>query len=87
MRLSIKGVAIAGAIIWGGGILCVGLVHAAGSAYGGSFLDAISSIYPGFHGARSFGDAIVGGLYASLDGGVGGAIFAWLYNRFAPQTP
>jgi hypothetical protein len=26
---------------------------------------------------------IVGTLYALVDGAAGGAIFAWLYNRFA----
>jgi hypothetical protein len=28
----------------------------------------------------------VGTLYAVLDGAVGGALLAWLYNRFAGST-
>jgi hypothetical protein len=83
MRLSIKGMAIAFGLTWGGGVFCLGLIHLASPSFGASFLTGVSSIYPGFHGARSFGDALVGGAYALIDGGVGGLIFAWLYNFFA----
>ncbi|HUJ30850.1 MAG TPA: hypothetical protein VLY23_06180 [Candidatus Acidoferrum sp.] len=86
MRLSIKGMAIAGGLLWGGGVLFLGLIHVASPPYGASFLEGISSIYPGFHGARTFGDAVVGGAYALVDGGVGGLIFAWLYNLFAEKA-
>jgi hypothetical protein len=80
MRLSMKGMAIAFGLLWGGGVFFLGLIHLASSSYGASFLNGVSSIYPGFHGARSFGDAVVGGIYALIDGAVGGALFAWLYN-------
>jgi hypothetical protein len=85
MRLSIKGMAIASALLWGGGILCLGLIHLASPSYAESFLEGISSIYPGFHGARSFGDVLVGTAYALIDGGVGGLFFAWLYNLMVVQ--
>jgi hypothetical protein len=87
MRLSIKGLAVAGGLLWGGGILCLGLIHLASPGYGAAFLAGISSIYPGFHGARSFGDAVLGGIYAFVDGSVGGLIFAWIHNVFAGQPP
>jgi hypothetical protein len=83
MRLSVKAISIVSALLWGGGILFVGLFHLANPSYGSSFLDGISSIYPGFHGARSFADALVGTGYAIVDAGVGGLIFAWLYNLLA----
>jgi hypothetical protein len=86
VRLSVKAISIVSALLWGGGILFVGLIHLASPTYGASFLDGISSIYPGFHGARSFGDALVGTAYALFDGGVGGLIFAWLYNMIAEQS-
>ncbi len=86
MRLSVKAISIVSALLWGGGILFVGLIHLASPSYGASFLDGISSIYPGFHGARNFGDALVGTAYALIDGGVGGFIFAWLYNLMAAKT-
>jgi hypothetical protein len=83
MRLSIKGMAIACGLLWAGAVLCTGIVHLASPSYGSSFLDGVSSIYPGFHGARSVGDALVGTGYALIDGGLGGLFFAWLYNLFA----
>ncbi len=85
MRLSIKAMTIVCALLWGGGILFVGLVHLASPAYGTSFLEGISSVYPGFHGARSFGDTLVGTGYALIDGGLGGFFLAWLYNLVAEQ--
>lgn len=85
MQLSIKAMTIVSGLLWGGGILCVSLFHLANPSYGGSFLEAISSVYPGFHGARSFADALVGGGYALIDGGIGGCVFAWLYNLAARQ--
>lgn len=86
MRLSIKGIALAFGIIWAGGILCVGLVNLAAPSYGVGFLQAISSIYPGFHNSRHFVDVLVGTGYGLVDGGIGGLIFAWLYNCFAGKT-
>lgn len=86
MRLSVKAMTIVSGLLWGGGILFVSLIHLASPSYGGSFLDAISSVYPGFHGARSFADALVGTGYALLDGAAGGFFFAWLYNLLATKT-
>jgi hypothetical protein len=86
VRLSVKALAIVSALLWGGGILCVGLVHLASPSYGSSFLEGISSIYPGFHGARSLGDVLVGTAYGLIDGGFGGFFFGWLYNLFAKRA-
>ncbi|MCL5671666.1 MAG: hypothetical protein M1423_10290 [Acidobacteria bacterium] len=86
MRLSVKGLGLAAGIIWAGGILCVGLVNLWAPPYGAGFLAAISSIYPGFHNSRHFLDVLVGTGYGLVDGGIGGWIFAWLYNCFAGKT-
>ena len=83
MRLSEKAMTIVSALLWGTGILLVGLIHLAIPASGKAFLEGISSVYPGFHGARSFTDALVGTGYALLDGGIAGFILAWLYNLTA----
>jgi len=83
MKLSIRGLALAGGLIWGGSVLFVGLIGQASPGYGHEFLVLAGSIYPGFKVDGSLGDLIVGALYALLDGAVGGAIFAWLYNLFA----
>jgi hypothetical protein len=85
MKLSIRGLAVSIGLLWGGGVLCVGLVHLAAPGYASSFLTGVSSIYPGFHGAHSFGDALVGTVYALVDGVLGGLVFGWLYNAFAAK--
>jgi len=87
MKLSIRGLAFALALIWGGAILCVGLAHLAFAGYASSFLSGVASIYPGFHGARSFGDVLVGTGYALVDGAFGALFFGWLYNAFATEKP
>ena len=85
MKLSTKAMALALAILWGGGVACTALVHLAFPSYGTAFLEAVASIYPGFHAARSFADAMLGTGYALVDGACGGFVFAWLYNFFAGQ--
>lgn len=85
MRLSAKSLALALGILWGCGVGCVALAHLAFPFYGVNFLEVVGSIYPGFHAARNFGDAMVGTGYALLDGAVGGFVFGWLYNLFAER--
>lgn len=87
MRLSAKAVAFATGIIWAAGILCVGLVNLAAPSYGAAFLQAVSSIYPGYHNSHHFLDVLVGTGYGLVDGGIGGLIFAWVYNCFAGKAP
>lgn len=85
MKLSIRALMFTVALLWGSSIFGLGLVHLAAPGYASHFLAGVSSIYPGFHGARSFGDVIVGTAYAVVDGGLGGLFFGWLYNVFAAQ--
>jgi len=80
MRLSIKAMSFVSAMLWGASILIVCLLHIAVPTYGRGFLDGISSIYPGFHGAKSFSDTLLGTVYAVADGALGGFALAWLYN-------
>lgn len=84
MKLSVKGMAITLAIVWG--ILAMFLTSLANLIwpdYGRAFLEVMASVYPGYKATASFGQVIVATLYAVLDGAVAGAVFAWLYNRFA----
>ncbi len=83
MRLSVKGLALAIGILWGGCIFLVGIVNLISPSYGVAFLAWASSIYPGFHNSRHFLDMLVGGIYGLVDGGIGGAILGLLYNCFA----
>ena len=83
MKLSVKSLAIVSALLWGGGVLFVGVVNLAAPSYGTAFLECVSSGYPGFHNTRHFLDVLVGTGYALVDGAVGGALFGWLYNAFS----
>jgi hypothetical protein len=83
MRVSGRALAIATGLLWGGAILLVGLINLAGVTYGRAFLQAIGSLYPGFHASPALGDTLVGTVYGFVDGGVGGLLLAWLYNAVA----
>ena len=86
MRFSLKALAVVAALLWGGGVLLVGLVNLAAPSYGTIFLQCMSSVYPGFHNSRTFIDVLVGTGYALVDGGVAGLLFGWLYNLFAGHS-
>lgn len=81
MQLSIKGLALTAGILWGLSYLLVGIANLIWPSYGEAFLNLGASIYPGYHGPAGFGSVIVVTLYALVDGLVGGAVFAWLYNK------
>ena len=85
MRLSIVGMAIAGGLLWGGAILFVGLINLVHPAYGVNFLDLMASVYPWFHGAKGFGDLVIGAIDGLIDGAVAGLLFGWLYNLRIPE--
>lgn len=80
MKLSVKGLATAIAVLTGGCFLFVGLFELASPGYGGAFLDLGASIYPGYHGPDGIGSVIVVTLYGLVDGAIGGAVLAWVYN-------
>lgn len=86
MKLSIKGLALASGILWGGCILLVGVGNLIWPSYGVAFLDLARAIYPGYGGMDGFGGVIVGTLYGAADGAVGGAVFAWLYNAVSGSS-
>jgi len=79
MQLSIKGLALALGLAWGGGVALLGL--AASLGWGRALVEVLGSVYVGF-GPSPLGSAI-GGLWAFVDGALGGIVIAWLYNRFS----
>lgn len=83
MKLSIKALAIASATIWGGAMLITGLANMMWPDYASAFLDIMASVYPGYSATGNIGQVINGTLYAAIDGLIGGAVFAWIYNAFA----
>ena len=87
MKLSVKGLALTSGIFFGALILLVGLANLVFPEYGEDLLEVAEDLYPGYT-IGGFGSVIVATLYALVDGAIGGAIFAWLYNKFAgpPQA-
>ena len=86
MKFSIEGLALASGILWGLAMLGMGLANLIWANYGQQFLQTMSSVYPAYHATRSIAGVIVGTLYGAVDGLIGGAVFAWLYNQFAKSS-
>ena len=80
MRLSLKAMSIAAGLLWGGAILCVGLINLVDANYGTNFIQLTSSVYPWFHASRTIGNVVIGTVDGFIDGAFAGMIFAWLYN-------
>lgn len=83
MKLDVKALAFAGAVLWGGCVLLMGVANLIWAGYGVHFLAFLASIYPGYHATRTIGEVLIVTLYALADGLIGGAVFAWLYNCLA----
>jgi ABC-type phosphate transport system permease subunit len=83
MKLNLKALTVALAILWAGAVFLVGVANLIWPAYGKTFLEMLASIYPGYHAAGTFGDAISGSLYALVDAAIFGLILGWLYNLIA----
>lgn len=81
MRLSVRALAIAAGLMWGLGIFFITLWIML--FYGATHeVTLIGRVYHGY--SISLGGAFLGLLWGLVDGAIGGAIFAWLYNRFLP---
>lgn len=85
MKVNIKAAAATSALIWGGAVFVVGVVNVVQPRYGREFLELVASVYPGYKARPRFSQVAVGTAYAVVDGAVGGAICAWLYNRLTSE--
>jgi hypothetical protein len=83
MKFNIKALALTSAILWGLAMLVMGVANLIWGNYGQQFLQTMSSVYPGYHATRSIAEVVIGTIYGTVDGLIGGAVFAWLYNQFA----
>ncbi|MGE0063384.1 MAG: bacteriophage holin [Xanthobacteraceae bacterium] len=70
---------VAVGVVWGVGILFAGLMAMTG--YGAVFVNALGTVYIGY--SASIVGAIIGTVWALVDGFVAGALIAWVYNRVA----
>jgi len=83
MKFNTNALALTSAILWGVAMLAMGLANLIWGSYGQQFLQTMASVYPGYHATRSMAEVIFGALYGFVDGLIGGAVLAWLYNQFA----
>lgn len=78
MRLDVKAFAITAAVIWGAGLfLATWWMMLSQGPTGEATI--IGRLYPGY--SVSPLGSLIGLLWAVPDGAIGGALFAWLYNR------
>jgi hypothetical protein len=87
MKLSLKATTLSLAALFGAGMLVVGAVHMAVPSYGGEFLRAMSSVWPGADTTPTLGHVLIGTVYGALDGAVAGYLFGLLYRAFAHNAP
>jgi len=85
MRLNVKALSLAMAVVAGSALLLIGLGNVGLSGYGAAVLEVVASVYPGYDGPGGVGSVLVVTLYATLDGVLVGALIAWLYNVFAGE--
>lgn len=86
MKLHVTALALAAGLLWAGAILVVGLANLNSPEYGRAFLELMASIYPGYRPGSGISSVVTATLYGLVDGAIGGAIFAWLYNLLVPRN-
>lgn len=79
-KLDVKALGLTFGILWAV-VFFLWTLIAIPTGYGAAMLEMIGTIYPGY--SVTFGGALIGGVYAFIDGLIGGAVVAWLYNRLA----
>lgn len=86
MRVSLKAITLSSAILWGGAMLFVGLIHMAAPSYGGDFLRLMSSVYPGADTAPTLGRVLLA-PYTGLWMAPSPASFSACYIAYSPAAP
>ena len=83
MKLNIKAFAIAVALVWGIGIFIMTwwIIAFEGASAETTF---IGQLYRGY--TITPVGSFIGLAWAIVDGAIGGAIFAWVYNFFVPSN-
>lgn len=87
MRFHVTALSLTAGLIWGAAVLLVASANLIWPSYGNAFLELAASIYPGYHTGSGIGSVITGALYGFVDGAIGGAVFAWVYNLLARRLP
>lgn len=82
MKLNVKGFALSLGLFWGFGLLFITwwIIFFEGAS---GNITLIGKIYRGYN--LSLTGSLIGFLWALIDGLIGGAIFAWLYNTLSTR--
>jgi hypothetical protein len=83
MRLSLKAIVLAGALFKTIVFLFISLTNLVLRPYGGAYLAALTTLYPGYDPINWPVAIIIGTLYSLLAGALAGLLFGALYNFFA----
>ena len=86
MKLSIKGMLIAGALFKAIVFLFISLMNLILRPYGGAYLAFLSSLHPGYDPVNVPIAMIVGTIYSLVAGALAGLLFGCLYNFFVEHT-
>lgn len=82
-HISIKALAITGAILWGIYLFLLALLAGWGIRFmwvSKELVELLGTIYPGY--VIGFGGAILGLVYGLVCGAICGGLVAWLHNKF-----
>jgi hypothetical protein len=82
VKLSVKSLVIAAALLKALCFLFVSLLNLFLPPYGGALLALLSSLYLGYDPTAGPISLLVGTLYSLIAGAVAGGLFGWLYNSF-----
>jgi hypothetical protein len=80
MKLNVKAFALTSGLLWGGAV-CFATLWLIAFGYSGSLIRQLDHFYLGY--SFSVVGAFIGLAWGFVDGAVGGALFAWLYNKLA----
>ena len=80
MKLSVKSLVIAAALLKALCFLFVSLLNLILPPYGGALLALLSSLYLGYDPTAGPISLLVGTLYSLIAGAVAGGLLGWLYN-------
>lgn len=86
-HISVKGLALAGAILWGAYLFLLALLAGWGVHLmwvSKELVGLLQTVYPGY--TIGFGGAVAGLFYGLVCGAVCGGLVAWLHNKFCGSS-
>jgi hypothetical protein len=79
-KIDVKALALALGITWGAAVMLMDLAFIM-TGWGGAFVDAMGEFYLGYQ--PTVIGSVIGFVWGFIDLGIGGAVIALIYNKFA----